>query len=161
MVEGVLRWIGECRQLLPPGAVRLIVHAPASFVDHDIALVVELCLRHGRQQLTHAIGLEPERYRQLVRWHRLEVVGAIEPGGTVQRTAGALHELEVLVGAHVRRALKQHVLEQMGEARSPRALIGRADVIPQIDRDDGRGVIFGKGDAQPVVELERFDWNPH
>ena len=138
-------------------AVRLVVHRPAALVLHDVALRVELLLRHRRQQIAHAIRLEPERELELVRRHGLEVVRAVEPGRSVQRAAGALHQLEMLVRADARRALKEHVLEQVRESRAARPFVRRADVIPQVHGDDRRRVILGEGDEQPVVEPERLD----
>src|SRR3712207_7165443 len=42
-------------------SVRLVVHRPAALVLHDVALRVELLLRHRRQQVAHAVRLQPER----------------------------------------------------------------------------------------------------
>ena len=63
-----------------PRPVRLVVDAPAALVLHDVALVVELLLRHRRQERGHPIGLEPQRQLELVAGERLEVVRAVEPG---------------------------------------------------------------------------------
>ena len=144
MMERMVRRKAERRKLFHPRAVRLIVHRPPSLVHHDFALSVELLLRHRRQQLAHAIRFEPQRELELIRRQRLEIVRALEPGRSVQRPAGALHELEVLVGLDVGRALEQHVLEQVCEPGAARPLVRRADVIPQVHRDDRRGVIFGQ-----------------
>jgi hypothetical protein len=110
---------------------------------------------------SHAVGLQPERQRELVRRHRLVVVGAVEPGGAVERAAGPLHELEVLVGLDVRGALEEHVLEQVREAGASLALVRRADVVPQVHRDDRRGVILREHDQQAVGEAVAFDGNLH
>jgi len=58
-MEGMIWRERECRELFPPRTVRLIVDRPASLVLHDIALGVELLLRHRRQEATHAVCLEP------------------------------------------------------------------------------------------------------
>ncbi len=158
VVERVLRRIRQRGEALPPGAVRLVVDRPAALVLHDVALGVELLLRHRREQPAHAVGLEPERDRELVRRHGLEVVRAVEPGRPVQRPAGTLHELEVLVRRDVRRSLEEHVLEQVREAGASGALVRRADVIPEVDRDERRGVVFRQGDAEAIrktIGLER------
>ena len=76
-------------QLLVPGAVGPVVVAPALLVLHDLALVVQVLLAQRVEQRAHAVGLEPERELELVRRHRLEVVGAVEPGRAVERPAGA------------------------------------------------------------------------
>ena len=61
-------------------------------------------------------------------------------GRAVQRAAGALDELEVLVRRDVLGALEEHVLEEVREARASLALVRRADVIPEID---GHGLAPG------------------
>src|SRR6476661_7580058 len=119
--------------LLEHRTVRLIVHRPASLVLHDVPLGVELLLRHCREQITHAIRFQPQRQGKLVRRNGLEVVGALEPGRSVEGTASALNQLEMLVRAYVRRALKEHVLEQMGESGSSRLLIRRPNMVPEIN----------------------------
>jgi hypothetical protein len=50
---------------------------------------------------------------------RLEVVGAIEPCGTVECSTGPLYQLEMLVRGDVRRTLEEHVLEQVLETGRP------------------------------------------
>ena len=52
--------------LLEPGAIGLVVHALATLVLHDFALVVELNLVDGLQQVAHAVRLEPQRKLELV-----------------------------------------------------------------------------------------------
>ena len=123
VVERMRRWKCERGQPLPPRTVGLVVHRPTPFVLHHVTLRVELLLRHRRQQRAHPVGLEPERHRELVRWHRFKVIRAIKPGGTVERAARALNELEVLVRADMFRSLKQHVLEQVRESGAPFALV--------------------------------------
>ena len=51
----------------------------------------------------------------------------------------------MLVCLDVCRALKEHVLKEMGEARAPRPFVCRTDVIPEIHRDDWGGVVLGQG----------------
>ena len=161
VMEGVVRRKRERRQPLPPRAIGLIVHAPAALVLHDIALRVQLLLRHRRKQLSHAIRFEPERGRQLVRWHRLEVVRAVEPGRAVQRATGALHDLEVLIRTHVRGPLKEHVLEEVGESGAPGTFVGRTDVVPEIHGHDRRRVVLGERYRQAVRQPERHDGYSH
>jgi hypothetical protein len=148
-------------QLLQHRPVGLVVDRPTPFVFDDVALRVELLLRHRRQEVAHSIRLEPQRERELVRRNGLEVVGSLEPCGSVQRSAGALNELEVLVGSDVRGALKEHVLEEVRKSGTTFALVRRSHVIPDIHRYNRRGVIFGKGDEQSVVEVKSFYGNPH
>jgi hypothetical protein len=85
-------------------------------------------------------------------WKRLVVVGAIEPGGAVERSAGILNELEVLVIADMLRSLEEQVLEEMCEAGAPSSLVLGADVVHEVDRDDRCGSILVKDDPQTIVE---------
>ena len=48
------------------------------------------------------------------------------------------------------RALEHDVLEQVGEAGLARHLVLRADVVPEVDRDDRREVVLGHDDPQAV-----------
>ena len=87
---------------------------------------------------------------ELVRRQRLEVVGAVEPGRAVHGPAGGLDERDVLGLGDVARALEHDVLEQVCEAGLARDLVLRADVVPQVDRDDGGQVVLGHDDPQAV-----------
>ncbi len=59
-------------------AVRPVLGALPPLVPHDVLLVRQLGLIDRLEQVSHAIGLEPERELELIGRHRLEVVGAIE-----------------------------------------------------------------------------------
>ena len=89
---------------------------------------------------------------ELVGRQRLEVVRPVEPGRAVHRAAGGLDERDVLGLGDVPRALEHDVLEEVGEAGLARDLVLRADVVPEVDRDDGREVVLGDDDAQAVGE---------
>ena len=52
----------------------------------------------------------------------------------------------------LRDALEHHVLEEVGEAGLARDLVLRADVVPDVDRDDGREVVLGDDQAEAVGE---------
>ena len=67
----------------------------------------------------------------------------------------------MLVGRDVDGALEEHVLEQVSEPGSLESLVCRADVIPQIDRDDRRRVILGEHHMQAVREAVALDRNTH
>ncbi len=104
----------------------------------------------------HAIGLDPQRRRELGRVHDFEVVRAIEVGGAVRHRArrgpDRLEDLERR-GLHVFAAGEHHVLEQMRETALPRRLIRGAHVVPDVDRDLRQPVIFAEDHRQPVREL--------
>src|SRR5690242_21250444 len=66
----MMKWMryrkDELLQLLQHCSVRLIINRPAALVFNDVALSIELLLRHCGQQITHSIRFQPERQRQLV-----------------------------------------------------------------------------------------------
>ena len=49
-------------------------------------------------------------------------------------------------------ALEHHVLEQVREAGPAGLLVLGSDVVPEVDRDDGREVVLGDDHAQAVGE---------
>ena len=92
------------------------------------------------------------RELELVRRHRLEVVGPVEPGRAVERAAGGLDERHVLGLPDVGRALEHHVLEQVREPGLARDLVLGADVVPDVHGHHGREVILRDDQAQAVGE---------
>src|SRR5712691_11327820 len=112
----VIRVVGivsELQQTLERRAVRNVVVAlPPLLLDH-LSLNVEFLLGQRREKKTHAIRFQPESEGQVVRWERLEIVGAVEERRAVQHAAHRLHVAEVLVVADVLRSGEEHVLEQM------------------------------------------------
>ncbi len=135
-------------------AVRLVVALTLLVLD-DAALVIQPLLGQRTQQVTHAVALHVERLLQRRRRHRLEEVGAVEPGRAVP--VGGPHGAQGLhqTARHVLGRIEQaDVLEQMGEARPALGLVLGADVVPGVDRHD-RGLAVGvDDDAQAVVEGE-------
>src|SRR5688572_10323457 len=87
----------ELRKFFPPRAVRLIVNRPPAFILHDIALCIELFLRHCGKQRAHSVRFEPECQRKLIRRNSLEVVGSFEPGGSIECSTLTLNELEMFI----------------------------------------------------------------
>ena len=53
------------------------------------------------------------------------------------------------------------MLEQMSEASSSNAFIGRADMVPEVHRNDRRGAILGKCDEEPVFQAKCLDRYTH
>jgi hypothetical protein len=150
VVVGVLGREHVRLQLLLPRPVRPVVVGPPLLVLDDLALVVEVLLAQGVEEGRHPVGLEPQPELHLVRRHRLEVVGPIQPGGTVHRAAGGLDDRDVLGLADVPRALEHDVLEEVGEPRLARDLVLGADVVPEVDRHHRGKVVLGHDDAQAV-----------
>ena len=109
------------------------VLARLELVPDDGHLAVEIGL--GDERVHHAIRLEVERPAKiLVRGReRLEVVRAIEPGGTV-RTRAVLGQLLRDV-AMAGRPLEHQMLEQVRHAGFAVALMAGADLICHVDRD--------------------------
>src|SRR2546427_4522908 len=66
-------------------------------------------------------------------------------------------QLVVLLLVHVCRSLKHHVLEEVREPGATGTLVARADLVPHIDRDDGRRVVLGVDDAQAVGQRELLE----
>ena len=150
VVVRMLRWKEVGLQLLVPGPVRPVVVRPALLVLHDLALVVEVLLRERVEERAHAIGLEPERELELVARQGLEVVRAVEPRRAVHRPAGGLDESDVLGLPDVCGALEHDVLEEVGEARLAGHFVLRADVVPDVHRDDRCEVILGDDESEAV-----------
>ena len=55
------------------------------------------------------------------------------------------------------RRLEHQVLEEVGDARDAGRLVGGADAIPHVVRDDRRAVVGHDHDLQAVGELELAD----
>ena len=63
----------------------------------------------------------------------------------------------MLVVAHVLRTGEQHVLEEMCESGPARPLVLRADVIPEVDGHQRRGVVLVENHAEAVGESVIFN----
>ena len=74
----------------------------------------------------------------------------IRPG--VHRAAGALDKGGDFAVRKALRALEQHVLEDVRDARHGRVLVGAAEAHPRLQGDDGGAVIFKQHHLQTVVE---------
>ena len=150
------RGLGEQRL-----AVRHVVDALAALVAHDIDLVVEAALVDQVEQPAHAVALEPQRRLELVRRHHFKVVGAIGVGRAVDVLGPDVpQDLEVLVLADVLRALEHHVLEQVREAALARHLVARADVVPDVDRDQRHGRIRRQDHLEAVRQPVALECHP-
>ena len=103
------------------------------------------------------VRLEPQSKFEIIRWYCLEIIRSVEPCRPVERASGSLNELEMLVCCDVLRTLKQHVLEEVRETRSPLWLARRAHVIPQIYGYGRHGIVRRECNAQTVVEPKCLD----
>ena len=127
--------------------------ALAALVADDVPLVGELGAVEAFHEEAHAVGFEPEAELELVGGEGFEVVGAVEGGGAVDvGSAGALDVLDVGFFADVLGAFKHHVFKEVGEAGATGALIQRANVVPEVDGDEGEAVVLMGDDFQAVGE---------
>ena len=95
---------------------------------------------------------------ELVRRHGLEVVRAIEPGGTIERSTRALDELEVLVRRDVapspeRACARTDARSRCGPARS----FADPTWYHRFTATIGRGVVLGERDKQSVRQSKSVD----
>ncbi len=152
---GVSFRVGVFGQQLARHAVGL-VFALAFFILHHPALLVDLLLGDGPEQVPHPIRLHPERDVEGVGGHVLEIVGAVGVGRAVEvGSADAFERLEVVV-VEILRAVEHQVFEEVGKAGLARLFIFRPDVIPHIDGHDGGLVVFVHDEGEAVVEDEFF-----
>ena len=132
-------------------AVRTILVVLPPLVQHDVALRLEPLARQRRQQVPHAIRFHPQRQIDGAGRHDLPVVGAVGVGGSVEQRAGLLQRREV-AGVVVLGALEHQVLEEVREAGAARALVLRADVIPDVHRHDRHVMVLVHDDVEAVGE---------
>ena len=131
-------------------AERLIVDPQPALLFHHVPLVGERLPVDPERR--HAIGLEPQGERQIVRRqrrpeHRL-VVGRVG----VALAAAARNHRGVPFGRDVLRALEHQVLEQVRKPGPARLLVLRPDVIPELHVHDRRRVILRQHHRQAVGE---------
>ena len=131
----------------------------ALLVLHDGALCIELGLRHRAKQMAHAIGLHEQRQIDRARGQRLDIVGAVIPGGAVVRSArGAQRLIEI---RHILRSAEHQMLEEMRKTGLALGLILGADAVIDRDADDRRLAIRMDEDAQAIAQRELLIWDVH
>ena len=137
----------------PGFAVRLVLSLSFLVLNHT-ALLVQTCLGDGPNEMSHAVGFEPEDAVERRDRHVLEIVGPVFVGRSIEvRGAQRLHCLEVVVVV-VLAAVEHQVLEKVGESGLAHPLIFRTDVIPDIHGRDRRFVIFVHEKRQAISERE-------
>ena len=83
---------------------------------------------------------------------------AVEARVGVHVTAGFLHFLVNAAAGARRRALEEHVFEDMRKSRAePAAFMDAARRAPRLRGHDGRAVIFAHDDDEAVVERGELD----
>ncbi len=134
----------------PEGLVEIL----ADLVLDDAALFVEPGLADGPLEVAHPVRFHPQDEVEGGRRDVLEVVRPVLVGRPVEvRRSDLLHRLEVVVVV-VLAPVEHQVLEEVGEPRPAGLLVLRADVVPDVEGDDGRLVVLVDDQGQPVVEDE-------
>ena len=80
------------------------------------ALVVELCLCDPAKQVTHPVCFHEQCAIKRSCRDRLEIIGAIEPGRSVDVSRADLLEWLKEVSGNILRAIEHQVFEQVGES---------------------------------------------
>jgi hypothetical protein len=139
-------------QLLAEEERRVVLVAFALADDHR---ALGLGLLDRDERVAHAIGLELERGLVPLFRHRLEVTGHVLAGeGVPLRAVTRQQAVEVALGV-LRRALEQHVLEEVRHAGRAGDLVAAAHVVPDPKRHDRRVPRFERVEHQAVVEATR------
>jgi hypothetical protein len=81
--------------------------------------------------MAHAVAFHEQRpvERALAR-HRLEIIGAVEPGRAVVIGRADLLQVGEIVARQILRAVEHQMLEQMREAGLALGLVLRPDIVP-------------------------------
>ena len=159
-VVGMRLRIEQVDQLLFRVSVRTVLHRLAPLVADHILLVGELLRIDRVEEIPHAIRFDPERQLEPVGGNRLEVVRPVVVRRAVDvGRARRFEHLEVRVLRRVLRPLEHQVFEQMCEARASLHFVGRADVIPEIHRDNRQPVILAEDDLEPVRKRVLLELN--
>ena len=156
----MIGWIQRGDERHPGKAVRPILVVLPPLVEDDVALVFELGVREGRQQVAHAIGLHPQRELDGVGGHDFPVVRAVGVGRSVQDAADFLERPEI-ARIVVLRPFEHQVFEEVRKTGAPWLLVLRADVVPDVDGDDRAAVILVHDHIEPVRQLMVHEWNVH
>ena len=112
-------------------------------------------LEHGLidHRPRHPLGVGPQHRLQILRRHRLVIVGEILPRRRIARPSGILDQGRDLAIRQVDRLAAEDVFEQVGEAAAPLRIVLAADIVPEGHRHRaGRGVRH-RINVQPVGQL--------
>ncbi len=134
-------------------AERLVVALPLLVLD-DANLVRQILLGDGTEQMAHPVGLEEQGALQRRTGDRLEIIGAVEPGGTVE--IGRPHRPRIfeIFARCVLRSVEHDMFEQMGKTGAARRFVLRTDIVPDGNRDNRSLAILVDDDPEAVVEGE-------
>ncbi len=135
-------------------SVRRVLDVLAALVLHHVALAVDDGGRHRVEEVAHPIRFEEEREVERVGRDVDVVVGAVRFRRGVVRAARALEQRVERPFLHVAGAFEHQVLEQVREPGPPGLLPRRPDVIPDVHRYKGDGVVLVQDHVQPVRQRE-------
>ena len=138
--------------LLGQPRIRIVGDPHVEFLEHDVALGQHVLVLEN--EAGHAVGLEFHHGGELLARHALEIAGVVDRGEGVFVAADPAHGLGEFAGGMFGRALEHQMLEEMRQSRFARRLVGRADLVPDHLRDDGRAVIGDHDHLQAVAEGE-------
>ena len=149
--------VGEERRLhrLPElrAGVGVAVHPP--LLEHDVALGGDHVV--GELKPGHPVGLELHAGAQMLFGHLLEIGGEVGAGEGVLHSADFGDEFGELALGMGLRALEHQVLEEMGDARLARRIVGRAVTVPDHVGDDGGAMVGNDHDLEAVLKGEMGD----
>src|ERR1700723_829865 len=134
-------------------AVGLVLDAHAALFFHHFALGLKIFL--ADVEAAHAVRLEPQDALEIIAGKSFEEIGGVVGGFGVVESAYGFDNARLLLGWNVGRAFEHQVLKQVREASASGALVFPADVIPDLQVDDGDFVVFEQNYLQAVRERVR------
>ncbi len=141
-------------------AVRTILVVLPPLVEDDVALIRELGVGQGREQIAHAVRLHPERELERTRRNDFPVVRAVGVSRSVECRTRALKRLEEAVVVMLR-SLEHQMLEEMREPGAAGLLVLRSDVIPDVHSHNRARVVLVQQDIEAVVQRVLRGGNVH
>ena len=100
-------------------AVGAVFIALAAFVFYHISLSVQLALRHGLEQIPHAVGLQEQGHVQGIGRKRFVVVGAVGRRRAIVAAANAFQQVVEIALFDIAGTFEHDVLKQMRETGTP------------------------------------------
>ena len=131
----------------------------ALFILDDTSLFIERLLRHGAEQVAHAIAFHPQGHVQRARRHRREIIGAIFGRRTVHARRPGIGERREVFALAILCSLEHQVLEKMREPGLSVRFVFRPDAVPHADEYGRRGMIGMHDDGQAVIQPEHLVGN--
>ena len=138
--------VAEIRENVSRGIFRA-----ADFLDHDLLLALDFLGVENR--VPHGVGQNIHRSAQGDTGYGRVIDGDIEGRVRVDASPSAFDFSGHFAHAAAGRALEEHVLMKMGQARFVRAFIGGAHTRPDLDVGDWNPMCFPEQQGEPVFEL--------